>query len=395
MTVSKYEGKGGKEFWQVKFNFTDKQTGKAERIQKRGFVTKKDAQDHEAELRRMHVNNGVLKPSRMTVAEHCEEWLNLVAVSLEETTKQKYRQSLNAYISPVLGSIALKDLRHEQVQKFVTELKRVGGGYGGAKRKGEDLALKSKKDIHGILHKALAKAVQQGRIQHNPADYIVFSKRVVKEKSAYTEKEISRIVKACESDDRWFGIIRLLFFTTVRRGELLGLKWDCVNLEQGSIHIFNTRVNVSGVKVIEKAPKSLAGIRNQSIDRETVEALKRLKTLQEVESIALGAEWKGGDLATCYVCTKKNGSPMGTGQPSRRLKALAKAAGVRVLSLHESRHTAITNGERYLSPSSNQRRAGHSSPRMTAHYTHHHDGHDKEGVEQYANSVKRHMDSNE
>lgn len=398
MTVSKYSTSKGN-FWQVRFRYTDKKTGDYEEIHRRQdengqrFETKNDALVFEAELRRKYANNGVLKPSRITVAEHCEQWFEVKKIALEANTSQKYRQTLDGQILPALGAIALKDLTHDQIQEWVTNLKRVGGGYGGDKRKGVELASKSMSDVHGVLHAALAKAVQQGRIQFNPADNIVFPKRVVKEKSAYTEKEIAQILKACQRDDYWSGIIRLLFFTPIRRGELLGLKWDCVNLEQGSIHIFNTRVNVSGLKVIEKAPKTLESIRNMSIDPDTVEALTRWKTLQTVQAIGLGAEWKGGDLASCYVCTKEDGSPMGMNQVSRRFKALAKAAGIRVLTLHEARHTAITQGDRHMSQSSNQRRAGHSSPRMTAHYTHHHDGHDREGVEQYANSIKRHMDS--
>lgn len=389
MTVTKYEIRKGEFAWQVKFNYTDKQTGKRERVHKRPFATKKEGLEFEAELRRMHVNNGVLKPSRMTVAEHCEEWFVIKSVALEATTRQKYRQSLDAYVLPALGALPLKDLRHEQVQTWVTNLKRVGGGYGGEKRKGQELSPKGKRDIHGILHNALKKAVQQGKIQSNPADYCVFPKRVVEEKQSYSAEQLAKLFKACESDDRWYGIIRLLYFSTVRRAEILGLKWDCINLEEGFVHVFNTRVNVSGVGILEKAPKSFAGIRDFSLDTETVEALKRWQTFQKAEAISMGAQWRGGDLANCYVCTKEDGSPMGMNQLSRRVKALAKTAGVKVLTLHEARHTAITQGDRYLSPTSNSRRAGHSSLRMTSHYVHVQEGHDREGVEQIAESVKR------
>lgn len=399
MAVSKIQKS---KFWQVRFSYTDKKTGKHEQKQARRdehgerFATKNDALAFEAELRRKHVNNGVLKPSRITVAEHCEQWFDVKKVALEANTSQKYRQTLDGQILPALGAIALKDLTHDQIQEWVLNLKRVGGGYGGDKRKGEELAPKTMKDVLFVLHVALEKAVRQGRIQFNPADNIELPKRRVKEKQAYSEDEITQILNECKKDDYWYGIIRLLFFTPIRRGELLGLKWDCVNLTatKGFIHIFNTRVNVSGVKIIEKPPKTEESIRNMSIDPETVEALERWQTLQKVQAIGLGAEWKGGDLASCYVCTKEDGSPMGMNQVSRRYRALARAAGVRVLTLHEARHTAITHGERHMSQSSNQRRAGHSNPRMTAHYTHHHDGHDREGVEQFAALIKRRMDSN-
>lgn len=394
MSVTKYPTSKGN-FWQVRFRYTDKKTGKPEEIQARRdehgqrFETKNDALAFEAELRRKYANNGVLKPSRITVAEHCEQWFEVKKIALEATTCQKYRQTLDGQILPALGAIALKDLTHDQVQEWVTNLKRVGGGYGGDKRKGVELKRKGKKDVHGILHAALAKAVQQGRIQFNPADNVVFPKEVVKEKQVYSANELARILSECERDDRWYGIMRLIIFSTMRRGELLGLKWDCVNLEQGFIHIFNTRVNESGVGAHEKAPKSLAGIRDIDLDVETLEALRRWQTFQKAEAIALGASWLGGELPTAYVCTKENGSPFGFNQATRRFKALARAAGVKVLTLHEARHTGITNSERFMSPIAASRRAGHSSLKMTAHYVHRQTGDDKEGAEQIAEMVRR------
>ena len=394
MSVTKYKTSKGN-FWQVRFRYTEKKTGKPEEIQARRdehgepFATKNDALAFEAELRRKFKNNGVLKPSRITVAEHCEQWFDVKKVALEATTRQKYRQTLDGQILPALGAIALKDLTHDQIQEWVTNLKRVGGGYGGEKLKGIELAPKTMSDVLFVLHAALEKAVQQGRIQFNPADNIVLPKRRVKEKQVYSADELARILTACEKDDRWYGIMRLIIFSTMRRGELLGLKWDCVNLEHGFIHIFNTRVNESGVGAHEKAPKSLAGIRDIDLDVETFEALKRWQTFQKAEAIALGASWRGGNLATAYLCTKEDGSPFGFNQATRRFKALARTAGVKVLTLHEARHTAITNSERFMSPFAASRRAGHSSLKMTAHYVHRQTGDDKQGAEQIAEMVRR------
>ena len=114
MSVTKYKTSKGN-FWQVRFRYTEKKTGKPEEIQARRdehgepFATKNDALAFEAELRRKYVNNGVLKPSRITVAEHCEQWFDVKKVALEATARQKYRQTLDGQILPALGAIALKE----------------------------------------------------------------------------------------------------------------------------------------------------------------------------------------------------------------------------------------------------------------------------------------------
>lgn len=391
MPIKKYPIKGGFKY-EVRVNFTDPITNKYESKKERGFATMKEAKDREAELRHSLANNGVVKASRMTVREHCEEWFVSHSKTLEKSAENSYRQHLNAYIYPALGHLPLKKLTHAQCQDFCDKMTKVGGGYGGAKRAGEPLAVKTRRCVHGTLHNALGHAVRLRRIEFNPADYCTFKKEAPKLRMAFTPEQLDRVYEACEKDDRWYGIIRLFIFSGMRAAELLGLSWNFVNLEnpeKGFAHVFNTRVHVSGVGVFVKAPKTKAGIRKYSIDPETVEALKRWQTFQKAEAISMGAGWLGGDLATCYLLTKPDGSPVHISSLRRKFKAIAKAAGIPAKMLHEARYTGASLGAKHLSPTSNQRRLGHSSPIMTDHYTNVFDDHDREGVERMAEEIRQ------
>lgn len=112
--------------------------------------------------------------------------------------------------------------------------------------------------------------------------------------------------------------------------------------------------------------------------------------MQTVEAIALGDKWQG---SFGFVCSNLDGTPLGLSILGRRFQAAAKKAGLPVLTLHESRHTAISAAAKYLSPASNMRRVGHSSLIQTEQYLHVHDGHDKEGVQKMADSIDRLRDS--
>jgi integrase len=388
MPIKKYKVKNGFKY-EVRVNFTDPISGKYLGRKERGFESVKEAKTREAELLHSLANNGVVNPSKMTVREHCEEWFASHSKTLEKSAENSYRQHLNAYIYPALGHIPLKKLSHAQCQSFCDNLVKVGGGYGGAKRVGEPLATKTRLCIHGTLHHALGHAVRLRRIEFNPADYCTFKKQAPKLRTAFTPEQLDRVLQVCESDDRWNGIIRLFFFSGMRTAELLGMSWNFVNLEKGFAHVFKTRVHVSGVGVIEKPPKTNAGIRKFSIDAETVEALKRWQTFQKAEAINMGAGWLGGDLATCYLLTKPDGSPVHISSLRRKFKAIAKEAGIPAKMLHESRYTSASLGQKHFSPTSNQRRLGHSSPIMTDHYTNVFDEHDREGVERMAEEIRQ------
>jgi len=175
--------------------------------------------------------------------------------------------------------------------------------------------------------------------------------------------EIFKIEKL-DADKRWAGIWWLLFMAGIRRGEILGLTWEHVNLDARTVRIELNRIRVGKVDVV-KAPKTEKGRRTIELDEVTIDLLREWRTAQMAERLASGSGWLGGDLTTCYVVTEPNGSPTHSSSFGRRYRALLKRAGVPIYALHEARHTSITQLAPILSAHALSRRAGHSSVAFT------------------------------
>ena len=101
---------------------------------------------------------------------------------------------------------------------------------------GKALSPKSVKNIHGILHKALQQAVAVGYIRFNPADACTLPRAEKKEISPLDEEQIATFLKTIEGH-RHELLYKVALFTGMREGEVLGLMWDCVDFEKGTITI--------------------------------------------------------------------------------------------------------------------------------------------------------------
>jgi len=341
--------------------------GKAILVRKRGFATKRDAETYEAEILRTRNVGGVLKASRMTLNEYAVVWLEQVRHRIAATTLASYTNAMSAYILPTLGPTPLRELSTSRLQEWVNTLResgKVGGGYGGARRAGKPLSPKSIRNIHGVLHSALDRAVILKHLAANPADNIELPRKEKREMKAYDADQLAAILQAADADKRWAGIWWLLFMAGIRRGEILGLTWEHVNLDARTVRIELNRIRVGKVDVV-KAPKTEKGRRTIELDEVTIDLLREWRTAQMAERLASGSGWLGGDLTTCYVVTEPNGSPTHSSSFGRRYRALLKRAGVPIYALHEARHTSITQLAPILSAHALSRRAGHSSVAFT------------------------------
>ena len=104
----------------------------------------------------------VLSPSSVTVEQWAQRWLDVYCDQLKDSTKKDYASRIRNGISQI-GKSKLKDLTNEDVQKWVNDLSR-------------ELAPKTVKNYHGVLHDALQTAVELGMIRKNPADNIILPK---------------------------------------------------------------------------------------------------------------------------------------------------------------------------------------------------------------------------
>lgn len=222
--------RNGKEytFWEARVTVgRDPGTGKQMRRSFSGKTQKEVREKMQAAA--VAVNDGdYFEPSKMTVGRWLDTWAEEYLNSVKPRTVESYKANIKQHIKPAIGALRLSELTAVDVQRLYNNLTN--------KRTKKPLSAKSKKNVHGTLHKALEKAVSLGYIRHNPADKPDLPKVSKTEIKPLADDEMVAFldaVKGCEYET----IYVVTLFTGMREGEVLGLTWDCIDFKGGTITI--------------------------------------------------------------------------------------------------------------------------------------------------------------
>jgi len=269
------------------------------------------------------VNSGDwLEPSRATVEDWMRIWAEDYTGHLKPRTVIMYKGYINNHIIPGLGKAPLQKLQPHDVQKFYNKLSI-------------DLAPKSVKNIHGILHKALKQAVANGMMRTNPADFCTLPKAKKPEIKPLGEEEMKAFIrKSLEKTDtsRLFFAIDML--TGMRQSEILGLTWDNVDLENGLIYV-KQQLQLVGGKYVLLTPKHDKE-RVISISPYVVKLLQGQIREQKKWQLAAGPVW---DNPNNYVFTDELGDNLKRHTIYKRFKKIAAEIGCPDARFHDLRHT--------------------------------------------------------
>jgi integrase len=222
---------------------------------------------------------------------------------------------------------------------MLTSGRRRGG------KPGTGLSGRSARLTLGRLSAALEAAVLEGKLVRNVAKLVSPPEYIKRERETWSRAEVRKfLVKA--SSDRLYAAWRLSLYG-LRRGEVLGLRWSDIDLRASTLTVNQARVLVEYRVRIEE-PKSRNGKRTLPLDGELVAALATLRKRQLDESAAAGAAYRSG-LAGLdwyrggeYVITDEAGTPVHPEWYSDEFGRLLKRAGLRRITLHDSRHTTLT-----------------------------------------------------
>lgn len=178
----------------------------------------------------VELNNGTYQaPSKLTVGQWLDIWTAEYLGNVKQSTAFLYCQQIRLHIKPRMGSIKLEALTAPTIQSFYNSLV--------VERDGKPaLSAKSVRNIHGILHRALQQATAIGYLRFNPADACVPPKVVNKEIAPLDEVQTGAFLKAIEGHPHEL-IYKVTLFTGLREGEVLGLMWDCIDFERGTVTV--------------------------------------------------------------------------------------------------------------------------------------------------------------
>jgi integrase len=259
--------------------------------------------------------------STTTLGEYLDGWLEDTRGTVRQRSWERYEQLVRVHIKPTLGRAKLKTLNPAQVRALYRE-KLEGGS-----------SPRTVQYIHVTLHKALEQAQGDGLVARNAAKGIKAPRPRKKEIAPLTPDQARAFLEAARGD-RFEALFVLALHCGLREGELLGLRWDDVDLEDGTLRVRRTLSETRDGPIFEP-PKNGKG-RNVPLTGAAVEAL-RDHLARQMREIDEGYEDNG------LVFASQTGNTMSASNlVNRHFKPLLKRAKLPRIRPHDLRHTCAT-----------------------------------------------------
>ncbi len=287
----------------------------------------------------------------VTVGEYLSRWLSdSVRGTVRISTFERHEQIIRAHLTPAFGRTKLKALTPAHVRSLHREKLDAG------------LAPATVRKIHSTLHKALSQAVADGLIPRNAAD-VKAPRPAPDEMRPLSEAEARTFLDAArEAGDRFEALYVLAITTGLRRGELLGLRWDDADLDRGTLRVGRALVREGGRHVVGET-KTRRGRRRVNLTPRTVVALKAHRKKQLEQRVRMVNLYQDHGL----IFSSENGTPLNPENLVKRsFKPLLKSAGLPEIRFHDLRHTCATLLlDRAVHPKIVQELLGHATIAMT------------------------------
>lgn len=336
----------------------DPATGKRKQYSYTVRGSKKDAEKFRTQKLHEIDRNTFIAPSKMTVRQFLEDWLDdYVQGHTKLTTHDNYKCIIERHIVPALGGLSLDQLEPIHIQKLYSGKRRGGRADG----KDGGLSVRTIRCIHGILREALGYAVDLKLLQFNPALNTKPPRQERKKLEVWNASDVSRFLDKA-ADNRFCALFVVALYTGLRRGELLALKWEDVDLENRIISVNKTLVKTSeGLKV--QTPKTETSVRKVTLPKTVVDTLRSHRRRQAGEKLAAGSSYQDSGLVFCsYIGTPLNPENL----VKRFFYPVVEKAGLPKITFHGLRHTHATLLlENKQSANAVADRLGHSNPGFT------------------------------
>ena len=317
--------------------------------------------------------------SSMPLRDWLTHWLDVyILPTTAISTYSQYSNYCNNHVIPKLGSLPLRKVTVDTVQKFFNE-KAVSGRLDG---KEGGLSLKTLRNLRSILSEAFVQAIADSKMSYNPISGLRLAKQPAPRMRVLTKAEQDAVEKTAEASTKTnaLGIVIDLNLG-LRLGELLGLQWNSVYLDVPTPYIdvkrqlvrqYNANKKESGTTIIrggektnlvlKEVLKSAASYRRLYLPNFVADHFRKIKDWQD----DMGREFGNGYNTLGFVFCSELGDVFDPRTYTDIFYRIVKAAGVNNANFHCMRHTFASRlAERKVDPATIAKLLGHESPSFT------------------------------
>ena len=291
---------------------------------------------------RMECRQGrVIETSDMPLEEWLHIWITNYKPNLKITTRESYESYIATHIKgSELGKIPLNKLKTTDLQTFYNA--KLNGTYKNQKQK---LSSTTVRYINIIIKSGLKQAVNNRMINDNVCNAVVLPKKNKIEIIPLTREEVIRFLDVAK-EDRLYTLYLLEMMTGLRRGEILGLKWEDIDFEKSKINVVHNLYRINNTdenattryKLELLTPKTERSKRSIPINQFMIEELLKHKEKQDMEKSLYAGDYKNLGM----VFSRPNGDYISPREFLRQYQKLLSRAGLERKRFHDLRHTVAS-----------------------------------------------------
>ncbi len=205
------------------------------------------------------------------------------------------------------------------------------------------LAGKTLLNYHRLISSILETAVKWQIILANPCSRVQPPKAERKEARYLDEQEAALILEKLQGEPlKYKTIITLLLYTGMRRGEICGLSWGDIDMQNGIIDIHKSSLYLPGKGVFDDKTKNASSTRIIKVSRSVLDLLKEYRAEQLKEMLEQGTAWQGDSEGGGKVFTQSNGKPIHPHSVTLWFEKFIERHNLPSVCIHSLRHTNAT-----------------------------------------------------
>lgn len=356
-----------KKAYSVVYNYVDEN---GETKQKWETVhTHKEALRRKAEVENTQNEGTFLPPNKQTVREFLHDFVATYGERKWSISMYDGQLSLiSNYINPIIGDLEVQSITPRVVDKYIQTLQKTpSAARKNRKTHAEYVTNSTIERIFKLLRCAFKQAVRWELIGKNPFDNAILPKTVYKKRDIWDADTIRKALDQCE-DSKLYIAMNLSFACSLRMGEILGLSWKNVHIEDEDIatdnayiyidaeleraskqaietlgkkdiyHIFTPLMPNTSTRLVLKKPKTDSSIRKVWLPKTVAYILRDWRKAQNELKRFLGGEYQDFDL----VVALPNGRPCEARIINKEFVLLKEKAGLPNVVFHSLRHSSTT-----------------------------------------------------